>query len=258
MTVTGRGARTLVFVHGYGCDHSMWRFVAPQFADSYRVVQYDLTGMGKSDLDAYDFAQYRSLHRHAQDLVEILVHLDLEDCVLIGHSVGATIASLASSLCPTRISGLALVAPSPFFMNDGDYIGGFARETLDGLVDLMEQNFFGWTGQVTPLIAGDGDTGPATTELSESFCRTDPDIAKHFGRVTFLSDHRADMKLVTTQAIIIQCAHDTLAPVTVGHWLFGNMRDAQLAVIDATGHCPHLTAAEITTDQIRAFLAQAE
>lgn len=249
--VDGQGDRILVFVHGYGCDQQMWRFVTPQFEDEYRIVQYDLTGMGQSDLKAYEFRAYRTLHRHAQDLADILEQLDVKNCVLVGHSVGATIACLASLLCSDRISGIVMVAPSPFFMNDGAYNGGLDRETLDGLVDLMDQNFHGWTNQVTPLIGGDENV---SEELSKSFCRTDPEIAKHFGRVTFLSDHREDMKQVETQVIVIQCSNDSLAPVSVGQWLSENMKNAQLHTIEATGHCPHLSEPTKTTAEIRDFL----
>lgn len=249
--VVGQGDRTLVFVHGYGCDQNMWRFVAPRFADECRIVHYDLTGMGRSDATAYDFGAYRTLHRHAQDLAEILEHLDISECVLVGHSVGATIACLASLICPERVAGIAMVAPTPFYLNDGSYLGGFDRETLDGLVDLMEQNFFGWTAQVTPLIGGNDG---ASEELSESFCRTDPEIAKHFGRVTFLSDHREDMKKVGTKATVLQCSNDSLAPVSVGQWLADNMKDAQIELIEATGHCPHLSAPDATAAALRKFL----
>lgn len=249
--VEGQGKQTIVFVHGYGCDQNMWRFVAPQFQSDHRIVHFDLTGMGQSDLAAYDFSAYRTLHRHAKDMVDILEALNVTDCVAVGHSVGGTIASLAAYQAPARIKGLALVSPSPFFMNDGAYTGGFDRETLDGLVDLMEQNFFGWTEEVTPIIGGDATV---SDELSQSFCRTDPDIAKHFGRVTFLSDHREDMKNVTTPAIIIQCRNDLLAPVSVGTWLVENMQNGQLDIIDATGHCPHLSDPESTVQSIRNFL----
>lgn len=252
--VVGQGSRTLVFVHGYGCDQNMWRFVAPQFEGEYRIIHYDLTGMGQSDLDAYDFRAYRTLHRHAQDLADILAHLDVTQCVLVGHSVGATIACLASLISRDRVAAIAMVAPSPFFMNDGAYIGGFDHETLDGLVDLMDQNFLGWTDQVAPIIGG---SEAVSEELSQSFCRTDPGIAKHFGRVTFLSDHREDMKAVATKVTVIQCSNDSLAPVTVGRWLSENMMDAQLTLIKATGHCPHLSEPAKTTAAIRDFLKMA-
>ncbi len=255
VTVSELGTQTLVFVHGYGCDQSMWRFVAPHFEASHRIVLYDLTGMGQSDLSAYDFHAYRTLQSHADDLTAILEDHEVTDCVVIGHSVGATIACLAALKCPERISSLALVAPSPSFLNDATYIGGFDRETLDGLVNLMDENFLGWTSRVTPTIAGEDNAGEVATELTQSFCRTDPAIAKHFGRITFLADHRDDMKRVEAPTVIIQCTDDALAPVDVGAWLAENMRHGTLKIIEATGHCPHMTEPEQTTKAIRQFLA---
>ncbi len=255
VSISGSGSKTLVFVHGYGCDQSMWRFVAPQFELSHRVVLYDLTGMGQSDLSEYDFKAYRTLQRHADDLTAILEDLEVSDGVLIGHSVGATIACLAALKCPERISALALVAPSPSFMNDAAYTGGFDREALEGLVNLMDENFLGWTSRVTPTIAGEDRAGETAAELTQSFCRTDPAIAKHFGRITFLADHRADMKRVEAPAAIIQCTDDALAPVDVGVWLSENMKRGTLKFIEATGHCPHMTEPAKTTEAIREFLA---
>lgn len=251
VSISGGGDRTLVFVHGYGCDQSMWRYVAPHFEQTNRVVLYDLTGMGHSNLDAYDFSEYRTLNRHADDLVALLEALDVTGAVVIGHSVGATIASLASLRCPERISALALVAPSPCYLNDASYIGGFDRETLEGLVTLMDENFLGWTSQVMPTIVGDGQDSETAVELTQSFCRTDPAIAKHFGRLVFLADHREDMKQVETAAVIIQCSHDALAPVDVGAWLAENMKHGTLKIIQASGHCPHMTEPEATTAAIR-------
>lgn len=249
------GGDPIVFVHGYGCDQTMWRDVAAAFQASHRIVLYDLTGMGRSAAATYDFDVYSALGRHGDDLVDILEHLDLHDCVVVGHSVGATIAALATLKAADRISAIALVSPSPCFMNDGDYTGGFDRDSLTGLVDLMEQNYLGWTDRVAPTIAGrDGEHGK-TVELAQSFCRTDPAIARHFGRVTFLSDHRDDMRRVPVPALVIQCSDDALAPVAVGEWLDGNMERATLTVIDAHGHCPHMTEPDKVTGALMAFLA---
>lgn len=252
--LAGAGTGTLVFVHGYGCDQTMWRFVAPAFADSHRTVLYDLTGMGGSDYAAYDFDRYATLDGHAQDLVAVLTDLELTDAVVIGHSVGATIACLAALRAPERIKALALVAPSPGFINDGAYKGGFERKDIVGLIDMMERNYLGWTEQLTPVIAGQSPDGAATGELTQSFCRTYPAIAKHFGRVTFLADHRDDIARVTHPALVLQCSDDALAPMEVGAWLARHMAAAELRVIETTGHCPHMTEPEATTRELRGFL----
>ncbi|WP_323768616.1 alpha/beta hydrolase [Marinovum sp.] len=254
VTVTGTGKPTLVFVHGYGCDQTMWRFVAPGFVDSHRVVLYDLVGMGRSDNTAYDFTRYATLDGHAEDLCAILTELEITDAVLVGHSVGATIACLAALQMPEKVSALALVAPSPCFVNDDTYVGGFGREDIDGLIEVMDENYLGWTAHVTPIISGQPQDGAATTDLTQSFCRTDPAIAKHFGRVTFTADQRAEMGRVAHPALVLQVTDDTLAPKAVGHWLADHMARAELRTIEATGHCPHMTEPDATTTELRGFL----
>lgn len=250
----GEGSPTLVFIHGYGCDQNMWRFVAPTFSSSYRCVLYDLVGMGGSDYSSYDLDRYASLEAHAGDLQALLEELEIDDAVLIGHSVGATIACLTSLQGSARIRALALVAPSPSFINDSDYVGGFDRASIEGLIGLMEQNFLGWTEQVAPVISGQESDGETTEELSRSFCRTDPSIAKHFGRVTFLADHRTEMAQVTLPTLVLQCRNDALAPVEVGQWLEERMAQGRLEIIEATGHCPHMTDPEKTIVALRGFL----
>lgn len=252
--VKGDGSPTLVFIHGYGCDQNMWRFVAPAFADRHRCLLYDLMGMGGSDYSSYDLSNYASLEAHAGDLEALLDAMDIKDAVLVGHSVGATIACLTALRGSERIRALALVAPSPSFINDGDYVGGFDRESIEGLIGLMEQNFLGWTEQVAPVISGQEADGATTEELSESFCRTDPKIAKHFGRVTFLADHRKEMSQVALPTLILQCRADALAPVEVGQWLEARMAQGRMEIIEATGHCPHMTDPEKTIGALRGFL----
>lgn len=254
VNVTGAGATPLVFVHGYGCDQNMWRFVAPAFSEDCKTVLYDLTGMGGSDVAAYDFDRYASLEAHADDLGAILTELDLSGAVVVGHSVGATIACLAALRYSERIKALVLVAPSPSFINDDQYMGGFDKQDIEQLLDLMEQNYFDWAHYVTPLIAGQEKTGETTSELAQSFCRTDPAISKHFARVTFLADHRKEMSEVPQFALIVQCSDDALAPTEVGAWLAENMRRGVLREIEATGHCPHLTEPEKTIAEIRGAL----
>ncbi|NND41083.1 MAG: alpha/beta hydrolase [Silicimonas sp.] len=252
--VSGTGSTPLVFVHGYGCDQDMWRFVAPAFSDTHKTVLYDLTGIGESDSSAYDFPRYASLEAHAEDLGEILTELDLSDAIVVGHSVGATIACLAALRSSERIKALVLVAPSPCFINHDGYTGGFDHQDIQQLLELMEMNYFDWAQYVTPLIAGEKEAGETANELTRSFCRTDPAISKHFGRVTFLSDHRDDMSRVTHNALILQCSDDALAPTDVGAWLAKQMRGGQLREIEATGHCPHMTEPAKTIAEIRNFL----
>lgn len=255
VTVSGGGARTMLLAHGYGCDQEMWRFVQPDFERDHQVVRYDLTGAGKSDLSAYDWQKYASLEGHATDILEICEELDLRDVILVGHSVSATTSVLAANRAPEVFSRLILLAPSPCFLNDGDYRGGFSRQDLEELIAFMDENYLGWAEYLGPVVSGQGPDGTVTQDLTRSFCRTDPKIAQHFGRVTFLSDHRADVARSTVPSLIVQCLDDAIAPREVGAWMQRNMTDATLEEVAVTGHCPHMTAPEETIRLVRAYLS---
>lgn len=254
VVVRGSGTAPMLFAHGFGCDQEMWRFVAPAFETSHKVVLYDLTGSGKSDLSAYKFDRYEDLQAHADDILGICRELDLHSVTLVGHSVSAITSVLAANSEPALFARLVLLAPSPCFLNDDGYHGGFSREELEGLIAFMEENYLGWAAQLGPTIAGQPADGPASAELTKSFCRTDPKIAQHFGRVTFLSDKRKDMTKLSVPALIVQCDDDAIAPVDVGRWMHANMPTATLKVVSVTGHCPHMTAPEETVRVIRGFI----
>ena len=241
-------------VHGYGCDQTMWRLIKPAFSNDYKIVSIDLAGFGQSDLSAYDRSTYATLNGHATDILDICEELDLRDLVFVGHSVGAMIGVLAANRDPSRFSNLIMVAPSPCYINDGDYVGGFTPTDIDGLLELLDANFLGWSAQMAPVIMGQPDQPQLAEELTDSFCRTDPEIAKHFGRVTFLSDHRRDVMKVTTPTLILQCANDMLAPVAVGAWLHNAVPGSTLVNMQATGHCPHLSAPAETIAAMKSYL----
>lgn len=259
VTVSGAldSAQSMVLVHGYGCDQSMWRAITPAFASDYRLVLPDLVGYGNSDHSAYDRAKYETLHGHANDLLEICEALELRDSIVVGHSVSAIIAVLAANRYPDRISRLVLVSPSPNYINDGDYVGGFTRSDIDGLLEVLDANYLGWSKQMAPAIMGVPDRPELGDELANSFCRTDPEIAKHFARVTFLSDHRADVAACTTPSLILQCSNDVIAPLAVGNWLDRAMINSNLVVMKATGHCPHMSAPEETIAAMKGYFAKA-
>ncbi|MGY2132600.1 alpha/beta fold hydrolase [Hymenobacter sp. HD11105] len=252
--VSGSGAQTLVFVHGFGCNQHMWRLVVPAFAEHYRVVLLDLVGSGKSDLTAYNPARYSTLAAHAEDVLAVLAALDIQESILIGHSVSAMISVLAAIQEPARFSRLVLVAPSPRFLNDEGYLGGFERTDIEELLTTMDDNYLGWSAGITPVIMGHPDRPELSAELNTSFCSTDPTIAKHFARVTFLSDNRADLPLVRTPTLILQCARDVLAPLAVGKYVHQQLPHSELVVLDTSGHCPHLSAPQATIAAINSFL----
>jgi sigma-B regulation protein RsbQ len=255
ITESGDPSRSAVlFAHGFGCDQTMWRDVAPRFADDHRVVLFDLVGAGSSDLSAYDADRYSTLQAYADDVRSICHELDLRDVVYVGHSVSAMIGVLAAAVEPELFSRLVLIGPSPCYVNDDGYIGGFTRADIDELLDSLESNYLGWSSAMAPVIVGNGDRPELGDELTASFCRTDPDIATRFARVTFLSDNRADLSAVHVPTLVVQCSDDVIAPVEVGRFVVETMPNATMALLDATGHCPHLSAPEQTVDAITSFL----
>jgi sigma-B regulation protein RsbQ len=255
--VTGRGEKTIVFAHGYGCDQAMWRHVAPDFEADYRVVLFDHVGCGASDLAAYDTARHGSLAGYAADVLELCAALDLRDAIFVGHSVSAMIGMLAAIAEPERFSRLVLVAPSPCYINDGAYVGGFERGDIDSLLDFLDDNYLGWAKAIAPTVMGNPDRPELAGELANSFCRTDPEIAKRFARVTFLSDNRADLQRLRIPSLILQCANDALAPDSVGVYLNERLEGSTLTRLAATGHCPNLSAPQETVAAMRSWLASA-
>jgi sigma-B regulation protein RsbQ len=256
ISISGSGPVPMVFAHGFGCDQTMWRHVAPAFQADHKVVLFDHVGCGKSDLASYHRTKYGRLDGYADDVLAILRALDLPPVVFVGHSVGALIGILAAIEDPARFDRLVLVAPSPRYVDDDDgYVGGLSREDVEGLLDLMDANYMGWSQAAASLIMGHADRPELAGELSASFCRTDPDIARDFARVTFLSDNRADLPKVTVPALILQCAEDAIAPACVGRYMHAAMPGSRLTMMAATGHCPNLSAPEETVAAIRAFLA---
>ena len=257
VTVSGvPSGRPMVFAHGFGCDQAMWRFVAPDFEVDHRVVLFDHVGAGRSDLSAYDPGKYGSLRGYASDIVEICRALDLRDVVLVGHSVSAMIGVLALQEAPELFGALVMVGPNPRYVNDGDYVGGFSRADIAGLLDALDSNHLGWSTQMAPVIMGNHPENPELAEeLTNSFCRTDPDIARQFARVTFLSDNRADLAAVAVPTLVMQCSEDVIAPDVVGRYVHANVPGSTFTQLKAVGHVPHLSAPEETTAAIRAFLA---
>lgn len=255
MQVSGRGDVTMVFAHGFGCDQNMWRLLAPEFARRFRVVTFDLVGSGGSDLAAYDTTKYAGLHGHAADLLEIIDQHASGPVIFVGHSVSAMIGLLATIQAPERFLAQLMIGPSPCYVNEGDYIGGFEREDIDDLLATMEGNYLGWSSTMAPAIMGAPGQPELAVELTNSFCRTDPDIAKHFARATFLSDHRADLPKSRVPALIVQCSDDLIAPLSVGAYMQRMLPRSTLSVIANVGHCPHLSSPSASTAVMEDFLA---
>jgi len=254
LSISGAGARTMMFAHGFGCDQNMWRFVAPAFERDHRVVLFDHIGAGGSDLTAYDRQRYSSLHGYASDVLDICRELDLKDVIFVGHSVSAMIGVLAASREPQRFAGLVLVGPSPRYINDDDYVGGFSRADIEGLLDSLDSNYLGWSSAMAPVIMSNPDRPQLGEELANSFCRMDPDIARQFARVTFLSDNRADLESVRVPTLVLQCTDDLIAPDAVGQFVHEHIPGSRMVRLKATGHCPNLSAPEETAAAIGEFV----
>jgi sigma-B regulation protein RsbQ len=248
------GGRPIMFAHGFGCDQNMWRFVAPAFASTHRSVLFDHVGAGRSDVTAYDFTKYASLDGYVGDVLEICAELDLTDVVFVGHSVSAMVGVLAAVRAPDRFGALVLVGPSPRYVDDEGYTGGFAREDVDDLLASLESNYLGWSSALAPAIMGNPERPELGEELTNSFCRTDPDIASHFARVTFFSDNRRDLPAVATPALVLQCSDDVIAPTAVGEYVHAHMPASRLVLMKATGHCPNLSAPAETIEAIQTFI----
>ncbi len=258
VTVTGRpDGPPMVFAHGFGCDQGMWRHVAPRFEDSHRVVLFDHVGAGGSDLSAYDVERYSRLQGYAQDVVEVVEALALPPVVFVGHSVSAMMGLLAAAERPELFDRLVLVGPSPRYIDDEGYRGGFGRDEIEELLETMDGNYLGWSAHIAPVIMGVPDRPELGEELTSSFCRTDPTIARRFARTTFLSDNRADLARVSTPSLVVQCRDDAIAPVEVGTYVHEHLQDSDFVLLDVTGHCPNLSAPDQLVEAMSGYLSAA-
>jgi sigma-B regulation protein RsbQ len=253
--ITGAAQGPVVMLaHGFGCDQNMWRLVEPALAEHHRVVTFDYVGSGGSDLSAWTEERYSSLHGYARDVVEVCEELDLRDAVFVGHSVSAMVGVLAAEAAPGRIGAMAMVAPSPCYVDEEGYRGGFTREDIDELLDSLESNYLGWSSAMAPVIMGNPERPELGQELTNSFCATDPDIARVFARTTFLSDSREDLARVKVPTLVMECSEDVIAPREVGAYVHGAIPGSRLVTLDATGHCPQLSAPEATARALLDFL----
>lgn len=255
VNITGEGQQTMLFAHGFGCDQNMWRFIVPAFEKDFKIVLFDYVGCGKSDLTAYNTERYGSLNGYAQDILDICEGFDLNDVILVGHSVSSLIAILASIQKPEYFKSLILVCPSPRFINDGDYIGGFLEEDLRGLLEVMERNFSGWAAYLAPIVMKNPNQPDLTEELEETFCANDPVIAHKFAELTFFCDNRSDLKKVSLPTLVLQCSEDDLAPIHIGKYVCNQIESSTFNQMQATGHCPHMSHPDETISLIKEYLA---
>jgi sigma-B regulation protein RsbQ len=254
VVMTGPEDRPVVMLaHGFGCDQNLWRLIAPQLAENFRVVLFDHVGAGRSDLSAWQPERYATLDGYADDVLRICRELELRPVVFVGHSVSAMIGVLAAIREPDRFSKLILVGPSPRYIDAAGYRGGFSKADIDELLDSLDSNYLGWSAAMAPVIMGNPERPELAEELAGSFCRTDPAIARVFARTTFLSDNRTDLPKVTVPTLILQCARDAIAPAEVGAFVHAEIPGSTLVTLPATGHCPQLSAPDATLAAIASF-----
>jgi len=253
--VTGEpDAPAIVFAHGFGCSQDMWRLVAPAFEADHQVILFDHIGSGNSDSRAYDPDRHATLDGYARDVVELLGALDVDHTTFVGHSVSAMIGVLADGIAPDLIDDLVLLCPSPRYLDDDPYRGGFSRQDMEELLSLIDENYVAWAGAMAPVIMGNPDRPGLADELQASFCRTDPDLARRFARATFLADNRRDLARVTARTLVVQASDDVIASPEVGRYVVSNISGAILDVLAVSGHCPNLSDPELTVESIRRFL----
>jgi sigma-B regulation protein RsbQ len=257
VNVFGKGTQPMMFAHGFGCDQNMWRFVTSAFENDYKIILFDYVGAGKSDKSAYSSERYASLHGYAKDILEICEELNLSDVIFVGHSVSSMIGLLAAIEEPKYFEKLIMVGPSPCYINDEHYKGGFEKKDIEELLETMEKNYIGWANFLAPNIMGNKERPYLGNELAESFCSTDPVIARQFAEATFLSDNRDDLEKIKIPSLILQCSEDIIAPAEVGDYLAKHLQNSTLRKMNATGHCPHMSEPKETISLIREYLSAA-
>lgn len=258
ITVTGRvDGPVLLLAHGFGCDQNMWRLVVPLLAGDFRLVLFDYVGSGRSDPSAWNEQRYSSLEGYASDVLDVCEELDLRDVIFVGHSVSAMVGVLAAAKAPQRFSRLVMVAPSPRYIDEDGYRGGFGADDIGGLLESLESNYLGWSAAMAPVIMGNADRPELGQELTTSFCATDPDMARVFARTTFLSDSREDLKTVAVPTLVLECKQDVIAPREVGAYINDAIPGSRLVTLEATGHCPQLSAPQATAVAITDFIGVA-
>lgn len=253
--ISGNGEQTIILAHGFGCDQNMWRFLKADLEKHFKVVVFDYVGSGKSQLSAYEPERYKSLEGYALDVIEICDALALKNATFIGHSVSGIIGLLASQQRLDLFSNLILVCPSPCFLNiKPEYFGGFDKEDLEELVNLMDKNYIGWANYLAPLVMGQSNPDELIEELTDSFCSTDPKYSKPFAKATFFSDYRRILSDVTPPCLVLQSSNDSLAAVDIGKYMVNNIPHATLDIIEAKGHCLHMTEPKKVLRSVLTFL----
>ncbi|MGC1242903.1 MAG: alpha/beta hydrolase [Chryseosolibacter sp.] len=252
--VTGNGKKPMLFAHGFGCDQTMWRYITPAFENDYQVIVFDYVGSGKSDLAAYHEGRYSTLNGYALDILEICEELNLRDVMFVGHSVSSMTGLLAAIKEPDYFAELILIAPSPRYLNEKGYVGGFDKTDVDRILDNMGKDYEGWANGAAPDVMKNPDRPDLSAELVQSFLSIKPSIARNFMAATFFTDNRKDLLKLKKPSLIVQTEDDRIVPIEVGDYLHAHLENSTLKVLKASGHYPHLSHPRETIRVMKAYL----
>lgn len=247
-------ASVVIFGHGYGTDQTTWSQIADRFVDTHRVVLFDYVGSGASDISAYDPQKYDSLHGHAADLIELIDAVGASQVVFVGHSVSGMIGSLAAIARPELFQKIVMLGPSPRYVNDDDYLGGFTFEDVLGLLDAIEVNQPAWAATLAPAVTARPDRPEIIEIVRQHFEHTPKSVAKHFARVVFLSDMRHRLPEIAVPCVVLQSQGDIICPPHIGKYLTDRIPGSQLVELTTSGHFVHLTEPDLVEQHVRAAL----
>ncbi|MGG0642661.1 alpha/beta hydrolase [Sporosarcina gallistercoris] len=255
--IIGQGEQTIMLAHGFGCDQSMWQYIAPALAEQYRVVLFDYVGAGNSDISSYQTEKYSTAHGYKQDILEIIDELGLKEIHFVGHSVSSMIGMLAAIERPECFKKFVMIGPSPCYINEPNgYVGGFEKSDIADLLTMMEMNFTGWASYLAPIVTDPTKNPQVTKHVEASFVSTDPQIAREFAEMTFLSDHRDRLASMSIPTLVIQCSDDSIVPIEVGEYLNAHLPSSTLRIMEVKGHYPHISQPEETLKLIQEFLVK--
>ncbi|WP_316806398.1 alpha/beta hydrolase [Pedobacter agri] len=252
--ILGQGSQVIMFAHGFGCAQSSWKYITDAFLEDYRVILFDYVGSGQSDQNQYDYHKYSTLEGYACDVIDIIEALGLKDIIFVGHSVSSMIGMIAALQIPESFKKLIFIGPSPRYLNDRDYIGGFESADIESIFTQIAEDYVGWTKGISPAVMDKAEQPELADFLQECFEETEPSIALAFAMATFKADYRHQIKNLRVPSLTLQSSNDMMAPQSAGEYIHQNTRDNFLVVMKATGHFPHISEPKETIREIKDFI----